>query len=101
MFNPDVCPWWSERWELRTRPLGCNVSTLTFLTSIVTILSTLFAIGVLVGSIVVLKLVRIRWRARTDGWWKFWEHYDRHWYLPLRNRVEGEGQSESSALLDD
>ncbi|KAI1820348.1 hypothetical protein F4861DRAFT_72267 [Xylaria intraflava] len=37
----NTCPHWAERWEIRTRPLGCHVSTITTLTSLVTIAWTL------------------------------------------------------------
>ncbi|KAF7867410.1 hypothetical protein EAF04_005493 [Stromatinia cepivora] len=27
VLNIDICPLWSERWELRARPFSCHVST--------------------------------------------------------------------------
>jgi len=47
--RPGVCPHWAERWELRTRPLGCYCSTITFLTSLVTILCTIVGLFLLYG----------------------------------------------------
>jgi len=49
--NPDICPLWSERWELRTRPLGCHISTITFLTCIVSVLSTFVVILLIWGGL--------------------------------------------------
>lgn len=43
-YDANICPHWAERWDLRTRPLGCQVSTITSLTSIVSIVSTLFVV---------------------------------------------------------
>ncbi|KAK3942176.1 hypothetical protein QBC46DRAFT_406639 [Diplogelasinospora grovesii] len=40
-YDDDVCPHWAERWEIRTHPFGCQVSTITSLTGIISILSTL------------------------------------------------------------
>ncbi|KLU85307.1 hypothetical protein MAPG_04335, partial [Magnaporthiopsis poae ATCC 64411] len=40
-YNENICPHWAERWEIRTRPLGCQVSTITALTGAVSIASTL------------------------------------------------------------
>ncbi|KAI1431695.1 hypothetical protein GGR50DRAFT_43186 [Xylaria sp. CBS 124048] len=37
----NTCPHWAERWEIRTRPLGCQVSTITTLTALVSIAWTL------------------------------------------------------------
>ena len=70
-FDENVCPHWAERWELRTRPLGCQVSTITTLTSLVTIASTLVA--VLLGCLAVLGARRLRaYDAAHPGWWQAW-----------------------------
>lgn len=45
--NENICPHWTERWEIRTRPFGCHVSTITSLTAIVSMLST-FTLVILV-----------------------------------------------------
>lgn len=42
-----ICAFGSERFELRTAGLGCQVSTITFLTSVVTILGTLLGVLIL------------------------------------------------------
>jgi Lon protease-like protein len=57
-YNEDICPHWAERWEIRTQPLGCQVSTITSLTAIVTIFSTI--VGVLLIGLVGVGLVRLR-----------------------------------------
>ncbi|GES59054.1 suppressor/enhancer of lin-12 protein 9 precursor [Aspergillus terreus] len=44
--SSQICPLGAkERWELRTTTLGCNVSTFTFLTALVSVAATLAAIG--------------------------------------------------------
>ncbi|PGH01344.1 hypothetical protein GX51_05275 [Blastomyces parvus] len=61
LTTPAICPLAArERWELRAAPLGCNVSTLTFLTGVVSVLGTL--VLVFVGWAVVV-LGRKGWRA--------------------------------------
>ncbi|KAH8603082.1 hypothetical protein B0O99DRAFT_498868 [Bisporella sp. PMI_857] len=69
--NPDICPHWQERWELRARPLGPHVSTITFLTCIVSVCTTLLTIGILASGIKLFGLIRNRWR-KNEGWWKGW-----------------------------
>ncbi|KAK0747894.1 hypothetical protein B0T21DRAFT_406460 [Apiosordaria backusii] len=60
--QPDICPHWSERWEVRSRPFGCHVSTITALSVIISILSTIL-LGVLVwvGIVVYKRLKRAEW----------------------------------------
>ncbi|KAK4621852.1 hypothetical protein CLAFUW4_07420 [Fulvia fulva] len=41
----DICPLRSERFELRTKALGCNCSTTTLLSVIVTVFVTIAALG--------------------------------------------------------
>jgi hypothetical protein len=44
--SEKICPLGSkERWELRAVPFGCNVSTVTFLTAVGSVLGTLAAIA--------------------------------------------------------
>ncbi|KAI1105514.1 hypothetical protein F4804DRAFT_130837 [Jackrogersella minutella] len=68
-YDENVCPHWAERWEIRTRPLGCQVSTITTLASLVTIACTL-----LLALLVALAVWGVR-RARAcgrknPGWWR-------------------------------
>ncbi|KAF2801737.1 uncharacterized protein BDZ99DRAFT_512808 [Mytilinidion resinicola] len=63
-----ICALGAERFELRTAGLGCQVSTITFLTSIVTILITL---AVLLGSWLLIRLGRWGigvWKRAKGGW---------------------------------
>ncbi|KAI2614078.1 uncharacterized protein GGS25DRAFT_470259 [Hypoxylon fragiforme] len=57
-WDDNACPHWAERWEMRTRPLGCQVSTITTLTSLVSILSTL--VLVLLVTIVVFGINKLK-----------------------------------------
>ncbi|KAF2844956.1 hypothetical protein T440DRAFT_409117 [Plenodomus tracheiphilus IPT5] len=63
-----ICALASERFELRTSGLGCQVSTITFLTSIVTILSTVIAIAVLYRLANLFKVIAMALGARTGGY---------------------------------
>ncbi|KAH7197519.1 uncharacterized protein B0J16DRAFT_21060 [Fusarium flagelliforme] len=71
-YDENVCPHWAERWELRSRPLGCQVSSITSLTAIITIVSTLFFV-----LLVVLLVITARWIQRyhkNTGWWQRQNH---------------------------
>ena len=57
-----------ERFELRTSGLGCQVSTITFLTSIVTIFATIFGLIVLYGLVKIAKWIVIAFKGRKGGW---------------------------------
>lgn len=63
-----ICAQGPERFELRTAGLGCQVSTITFLTSIVTIFSTLFGVLVLYGLLKLSKWIGLGLRARKGGY---------------------------------
>ncbi len=80
IFNPDVCSWWSERWEVRTTPLGCHVSTITLLTCIISVLSTFVVIGLAAVVIKASGWFVPRWKARPSGWWKLWKYYHPGWW---------------------
>jgi hypothetical protein len=100
--NPDICPLWSERWELRTRPLGCHVSTITLLTCIVSVLVTFLVIGLAVLAFLFGRWLQRRWKGRREDWWGVWKYYDpawwRHWRLRLVD-VRRVGETEQSPLL--
>lgn len=64
----SICALRSERFELRTSGLGCQVSTITFLTSIVTIFSTLLGVLVLYGLVKCIKLVGLGTRGSRGGY---------------------------------
>ncbi|KAK4647624.1 uncharacterized protein QC761_103075 [Podospora bellae-mahoneyi] len=60
--QPDICPHWSERWEVRTQPLGCNMSAITALSILLSILSTIL-LGLLAWTTTVAyrRLRRAEW----------------------------------------
>jgi hypothetical protein len=103
IFNPDVCSLWSERWEVRTRPLGCHVSTITLLTCFITVLSTFVVIGLVAVGVKASRCIEPRWRRRSSGWWKIWRHYQpgwwRGWRLELRDKRSTSQWLESTPLL--
>jgi len=49
VWNEDICPHWAERWELRTKTLGCYCSTITLFTALITILCTIVGLVILYG----------------------------------------------------
>ncbi|PHH93141.1 hypothetical protein CDD83_22 [Cordyceps sp. RAO-2017] len=60
-YDAHICPHPVEQWEIRTRPFGCRVSSITSLSTIVAVLAT----G-LVVLWMLLNLVAIRrWRHYT------------------------------------
>jgi hypothetical protein len=63
-----ICAEGPERFELRTTGLGCQVSTITLLTSIVTIFSTVLGILVLYLSLKCVKCIGLSTRARKGGY---------------------------------
>ncbi|CAK7201067.1 hypothetical protein SEUCBS139899_003768 [Sporothrix eucalyptigena] len=93
-----MCPHWAERWELRTRPLGCQVSTITSLTALVAVAVTL-AVVLLVWAVVVL-VRRFRQRQRQlSQWWSI-----RTWFWRAPQETQQQPQqppSEQSPLLSD
>ncbi|KAF2125437.1 hypothetical protein P153DRAFT_324741 [Dothidotthia symphoricarpi CBS 119687] len=82
--HKNICALGSERFELRTSGLGCQVSTITFLTAIVTIFATIFGLLVLYGLVQLLKWVRIAfnnggWRIHEDGTEEIWVRKGESW----------------------
>ncbi|PSS27930.1 hypothetical protein M430DRAFT_160727 [Amorphotheca resinae ATCC 22711] len=102
--NADICPLWSERWELRARCLGCHVSTITLLTCIVSVCSTFLVIGLVAVAVKAGIEVQRRWNARSDGWWKAWKLYRGDWWswrFRLVNLREQDDSGEQRPLLGD
>jgi hypothetical protein len=66
-LSHQICPLASERYELRTATLGCNCSTYTLLSIIITVFST---IGALVLVSVVLWLLKWWGRTMRSGGWE-------------------------------
>ncbi|KAH8736765.1 hypothetical protein BGZ61DRAFT_2792 [Ilyonectria robusta] len=81
-YDENICPHWAERWEIRTRPLGCHVSTITTLTTIVTIASTLAFVGLVFGLVLGIRRLR-RYNKEHPGWWRLLR---RRWWSALRRR---------------
>jgi len=101
-INPDICPLWSERWEVRTRPLGCHVSTITLLTCIISVVATMVVIAFAVLAVRTARWIIPQWKARSPGWWKLWRYYKpgwwKAWMLELRDKEPGK-PSEIEPLL--
>jgi hypothetical protein len=105
-----ICASGPERFELRTAGLGCQVSTITFLTSIVTIFSTLFGVLVLYLLFQCAKGIGFGARASKGGYvvypneeeWKedVWvrrgESWSKWWW-----RVNGEQREFEVEEVDD
>ncbi|KAK2005071.1 hypothetical protein LX36DRAFT_547 [Colletotrichum falcatum] len=72
-YDEDICPYWAERWEIRTKPLGCQVSTITSLASIISIVSTLIIILLAIWLVFGVRWCRRRSQEDPD-WWKIWKH---------------------------
>lgn len=60
----NVCPLKAERWELRTKALGCGCSTVTLLSVIVTVFATIAALVLLY---VLAVLVGKLWKTYVSG----------------------------------
>lgn len=86
-FNPDICPKWQERWELRSRPLGCHVSTITLLTCIISVLSTFVVIGLVAIAVKAIRAAQAQWKTRSEDWWRVWRHYSPGWWRGWRLRL--------------
>jgi len=101
-IDPDICPLWSERWELRSRPLGCHVSTITLLTCIISVVSTFLVIGSAVLAVRAMRWIITRWKARSPDWWRVWRHFHSGWWkawmLEWRDK-EPRRSTESDPLL--
>lgn len=99
-YNEDICPHWAERWEIRTRPLGCQVSTITSLTSIVSIVATLLVVLLVFWVTRGIKRLN-RFRRENPEWWRerkaSWRGRLPRWVV--RSREEGRDAREEEPLL--
>ncbi|KAI0173393.1 hypothetical protein GGR52DRAFT_384646 [Hypoxylon sp. FL1284] len=85
-WDENVCPHWAERWEIRTRPLGCQVSTITTLTALVTIASTL--VFVLLFTLAVFGIRRLKTYSEVHPtWWKIWTYRPTRWLSRWREWI--------------
>ncbi|KAI9172028.1 hypothetical protein HJFPF1_01520 [Paramyrothecium foliicola] len=67
----NICPHWAERWEIRTKPLGCQVSTITSLSSIASVVSTLAVVLIIYLAVLITRRVRryVRERPLRERKW--------------------------------
>jgi hypothetical protein len=69
VLKANACPLAHERFELRTKTLGCGCSTATFLTLIVTVVSTILALLIMYAIVKCLRSVdRIYGSGARRGW---------------------------------
>ena len=69
--NENICPLgWRERWEMRAKPFSCRCSTMTFMSVVVSVLSTLAGVLLLWIFWKLGVWARRRWSTRHSGWWK-------------------------------
>lgn len=99
----------SERFELRTSGLGCQVSTITFLTSIVTIFATIGVLLFLFLSFKLAKWVDLSLRSAKGGWAVYEEETVRRgdvWvrtpegWGPWWRRMRGEQRGNEVLIVD-
>lgn len=94
ILNSDICPLWSERWELRARPFGCHVSTITFLTFLGSIYGTLLAMGL------VILIMKCMGNGESNrGWFEVWGRYPRKLWRRKHSVVVQENPSPESRPL--
>lgn len=89
-YDENVCPHWAERWEIRTRPLGCQVSTITSLTSIISIASTLVVLSIILFLTWAFFRLRRHHKQAEPGWWRLWK-IDRFPWTAHREPEPGSG----------
>ncbi|KAG9238329.1 hypothetical protein BJ875DRAFT_56348 [Amylocarpus encephaloides] len=100
VFNNKMCPLSSERWEFRTRPFGCHVSTITVFTCIVSVFATVVMLASLAGLNKLRPKVQAKWNGRPTGCWKVWKYYEPGWWKILIPRlVDINGDDESTRPL--
>ncbi|PNH44128.1 hypothetical protein VD0004_g3508 [Verticillium dahliae] len=79
-YDEGICPYREERWEMRTRPLGCQVSTVTGLTGVISIASTLVFLLLAVAAVFACRRA---WR---------WGKAGRHRWNRFRSSRSGEAE---------
>ena len=70
LSHPNTCPLAAERFELRTKTLGCGCSTTTLLSIVVTVFATIVALAVLY--VLGLGVASVS-RKALFGSWRGWE----------------------------
>jgi len=113
VFKANSCPLAQERFELRTKTLGCGCSTATFLTLIITVVSTILALLVIYAIVKCVRSVnqvygigaRRGWEIeiRDDGSVseRLWARSVKSWFRreDLSTRSEQQEVTERSRLL--
>jgi hypothetical protein len=102
--DADICPLGErERWELRTRPLGCQVSTLTLLSTLTAVLGSLFLVQMIIALVVLGKKIvrccggyrrRRRMEERRQSLSAGRAPGKRTWLLVIFPRWDGAGRDE-------
>ncbi|OAQ63338.1 hypothetical protein VFPPC_16461 [Pochonia chlamydosporia 170] len=88
IYNERICPHPAERWEVRTHPFGCNVSTTTSLTAIVSVVATL-----VLALIVLTAVILIRRLRRSSKQFPNWRRY-----FTIRRRTDNSSQERDPLL---
>ncbi|KAH8657457.1 hypothetical protein BGZ60DRAFT_383376 [Tricladium varicosporioides] len=102
IYHADVCPLLSERWEIRTRLFGANISTITLLACIISMLAGLAIVAIVAVTISVSWKVRLKWKYRSGDWWKVWKYISLKWLRGWRLRlVDAPDTNSATPLLQD
>lgn len=67
-YEKDVCPYSDERWEIRTQPFGCRVSSTTSITAIVSAFTVLVSILWVFGFMALVARLRRLHASRKSRW---------------------------------
>ncbi|KYK56024.1 hypothetical protein DCS_07990 [Drechmeria coniospora] len=96
--NPNICPHPAERWELRTVPFGCHVSSVTVVTaSIAIIVTALFVSFILISAVAVLRWRR--YKRQTPDWRDKWRRRWREVLGSTENTCTRASSTERDSLL--
>ncbi|KAL1879936.1 hypothetical protein VTK73DRAFT_6632 [Phialemonium thermophilum] len=100
-YDENICPHWAERWEIRTHPLGCQVSTITSLTSLVSVASTLAVLLIIVLLVVGVRRCRkARWKGAASRKIRSWHvSWTPTWSWSSRNKATS-STADAEPLLD-
>jgi hypothetical protein len=98
IYNEGICPHPAERWEVRTHPFGCNVSTTTSLTAVVSVAATLALTLIVLLTIVAIRRVH-QFSKRNPNWRRIWginrwtnsSPHERDPLIPERGRSSADG----------
>ncbi|KAJ6788427.1 hypothetical protein PWT90_07351 [Aphanocladium album] len=71
LYQEDICPARGERWELRSQPFGCRVSSYTVFSTAIAVNATLLTVLVLWLFAIALRHVRRRSRAAAAARQRF------------------------------